>query len=84
MLASSTGMPALDFLVELSGRYPTKPLYVASTGDRQHMDAAKEYLEPRGVPTFPLIEDPFEVLDIAYACGQALAREPAAAASSDS
>jgi len=48
--------------------YPDKPLLVAFAGDRAPMGAASEYLEPRGVPTFPLIEDPFEVLDIMYRC----------------
>ncbi len=36
------------------------------------MEAAKEFLEPRGVPTFPLIEDPFEILDILCRCRKAL------------
>jgi hypothetical protein len=38
------------------------------------MDAAKAYLEPRGVPTFPLIEEPFEVLSILARCRKALDR----------
>jgi hypothetical protein len=28
------------------------------------MDAGKAFLEPRGVPTFPRIEEPFEVLSL--------------------
>jgi len=75
MLTEQTGVPPLDFLVELKAGYPDKPLYVTFTGDRQLMDTARDYLEPRGVPTFPLIEDPFEVLDILYACRRAQERE---------
>ena len=28
------------------------------------MEEAKAYLEPRGIPTYPYIEQPFEVLSI--------------------
>ena len=38
------------------------------------MDAAKAFLEPRGVPTFPLIEEPFEVLSILSRCRKAMQR----------
>ena len=68
MLTEETGMPPLDFLVELRDAHPEKPLLVTFTGDRSPMDAARKFLEPRGVPTYPLIEDPFEVLDIMYRC----------------
>jgi acyl-CoA synthetase (NDP forming) len=74
MITDETGVPPLDFIPELAQRYPVKPLYVAFTGQKNHMDAAKAYLEPRGVPTFPLIEQPFEVLSILARCRQALDR----------
>jgi acyl-CoA synthetase (NDP forming) len=74
MITDETGVPPLDFIVELAQRYPNKPLYVAFTGQKKHMDAAKDHLEPRGVPTFPLIEQPFEVLSILARCRQALDR----------
>ena len=74
MLTDETGMPPLDFLVDLAETYPQKPLYVTFTGQKERMTEVKEYLEPRGVPTFPLIEDPFEVLDILCRCGRALER----------
>ena len=74
MITDETGVPPLDFIVELAQQYPSKPLYVAFTGQKIHMDAAKAYLEPRGVPTFPLIEQPFEVLSILARCRQALDR----------
>jgi hypothetical protein len=32
------------------------------------MQAAKDCLEPRGVPTFKFIEEPFEILDILAQC----------------
>jgi len=72
MITEETGVPSLEFIVELAGRYPQKPLYVTFSGQKQHMDAAKAYLEPRGVPTFPLIEQPFEVLSILARCRKAM------------
>jgi len=72
MITDETGVPPLDFIVDLAQRYPDKPLYVNFTGQKKHMDTAKAYLEPRGVPTFPLIEEPFEVLSILARCRQAL------------
>ncbi len=74
MLTEETGVPSMDFIVELARRYPAKPLYVTFSGQREQMDKAKAYLEPRGVPTFPLIEQPFEVLSILARCRQALER----------
>jgi acyl-CoA synthetase (NDP forming) len=72
MITEETGVPPMDFIVELARRYPTKPLYVTFSGQKQHMEAAKAFLEPRGVPTFPLIEEPFEVLSILARCRQAM------------
>jgi len=72
MITDETGVPSLDFIVDLARRYPAKPLYVTFSGQKKHMDAAKAYLEPRGVPTFPLIEQPFEVLSILARCSQAM------------
>lgn len=74
MITEETGVPSLEFIVELAQRYPAKPLYVTFSGQKQHMDAAKAYLEPRGVPTFPLIEQPFEVLSILARCRQSMQR----------
>jgi len=74
MITDETGVPSLDFIVDLARRYPAKPLYVTFSGQKKHMDAAKAYLEPRGVPTFPLIEQPFEVLSILARCRQAMQR----------
>jgi acetyltransferase len=73
ILTEETGMPDFAFLVDLSCRHPDKPLYVSFSGDHDCNEAAKAYLEPRGVPTFPLIEDPFKVLDILVRCRRALA-----------
>ena len=74
MLTEETGLPPLDFIIRLADRYPEKPLYVTFTGQKQHMDAAKSFLEPRGVPTFPQIEEPFEVLSILVRCREAIRR----------
>lgn len=75
LLTDDTGVPPLDFLVNLARKYPEKPIYVTFTGDRKHMEAGKAFLEPRGVPTFPLIEDPFEVLAILVRCRNFMERE---------
>ena len=74
MITDETGVPPFDFIVDLAHRYPTKPLYVTFSGQKKHMVAAKAFLEPRGVPTFPLIEEPFEVLSILARCRKAMQR----------
>jgi acyl-CoA synthetase (NDP forming) len=74
MLTDDTGVPPYDFIVELAGRYPEKPIYVTFSGEKKHMEAAKAFLEPRGVPTFPLIEESFEVLNILAKCRAAMKR----------
>ena len=58
------GKTPLDFFVDMAQKYPDKPLYVSFSGIKERMDEAKAYLEPRGVPTYPFIEQPFEVLSI--------------------
>ncbi|UCG06106.1 MAG: acetate--CoA ligase family protein [Desulfobacterales bacterium] len=68
MLTDETGVPPLNFILELKERHPHKPIYITFTGEKKHMDAAKAYLEPKGVPTFNFIEEPFEVLDILVQC----------------
>jgi acyl-CoA synthetase (NDP forming) len=74
MLTDDTGVPPLDFLVDLARNYPDKPIYVTFSGQKKHMDAAKAFLEPQGVPTFPLIEEPFDVLSILSRCRRAMDR----------
>jgi len=74
MITDDTGVPSLDFIVELAAKYPEKPIYVTFSAEKKHIEAAKAFLEPRGVPTFPLIEEPFEVLSILARCRQAMER----------
>ena len=74
MLTEETGVPSFDFVLDLAKKYPEKPVLVTFSADKRWMDQCKEYLEPRGVPTFPEIEQPFEVLSILYRCSQALNR----------
>ena len=74
MLTDETGVPPLDFIVKLARLYPEKPIYVTFSSDKKHMEASKAFLEPRGVPTFPLIEEPFEVLSILNQCRRAMER----------
>jgi len=64
ILADELGPMKLDFIVDLAAEYPEKPIYISFSGDENSNAKAKAFLEPRGVPTFPRIEDPFKVLDI--------------------
>ncbi len=75
MLSRVTGIPSYDFIVDLAKKHPDKPVIVTFSGDKACMDECKAYLEPRGIPTFPEIEQPFEVLSILYRCSQALKRK---------
>ncbi|MBI77158.1 MAG: hypothetical protein CMM53_05165 [Rhodospirillaceae bacterium] len=68
MLTSETGIPKMDFLVDVSEKYPSKPVYVTFMGQHEHNVAAKEYLEPRGIPCYMQVEEPFEVLSILAKC----------------
>ena len=74
MLTEDTGAPPLDFIVELARKYPEKPIYVTFSGDKKYMDQAKAFLEPKGVPTYPMIEEPLEVLSVLAQCRKFLAR----------
>ena len=73
MLRNDTRMEDLGFIIELAGKYPDKPVYVAFASGKEQMDAAREYLEPNGIPTFPLVEQPFEVLSVLCRCRKLLA-----------
>jgi len=75
LLTDETGVPPLGFLVDLAKKYPQKPIYVTFTGEKKHMDAGKAFLEPKGVPTFPLIEEPFEVLSLLARCRKFMERK---------
>jgi acyl-CoA synthetase (NDP forming) len=74
LLTDETGVPPLDFLVDLSKKYRDKPILVTFSGEKKHREAAKAFLEPRGIPTFPLIEEPFRVLSILAECRAAMDR----------
>ena len=63
---------SLDFIPELAAKYPRKPVYISFSGDHACNAEAKAFLEPRGVPTFPLIEDAFKALEILVRARQAL------------
>jgi acyl-CoA synthetase (NDP forming) len=74
MLTEDTGVPPLDFIVELARKYPEKPIYVTFSGDKKYMDQAKAFLESKGVPTYPMIEEPLETLSVLAQCRKSLAR----------
>lgn len=75
MLTENTGVPPLDFVVELARKYPEKLIYVTFSGDKRYMEEAKDFLEPRCVPTFTMIEEPLETLSILVKCRRALERK---------
>lgn len=74
ILTAELSPGSFDFIVDLAARYPAKPVYISFSGDTAHNAAAKAFLEPRGVPTFPLIEEPFKALDILARCRAAMKR----------
>ena len=74
MLTRDIGVPSFDFIFDLAKNYPEKPILVTYSGDRDCMEECKAFLEPRGVPTFPEIEQPFEALSILVRCQRAMRR----------
>ncbi len=72
MLTEESGIPDYDFIVDLAKKHPTKPIYVTFMGDHVHNVACKAFLEPRGVPAYMLVEEPFEVLGVLARCRAAL------------
>jgi len=74
MLAKETGIPSFDFIVELARKYPEKPVLVTYSGEKQYMEDCKGLIEPASVPTFPEIEQPFEILSILARCRMAMNR----------
>ncbi|MCK7466678.1 MAG: hypothetical protein MZU91_00060 [Desulfosudis oleivorans] len=74
MITDETGAPPLDFIVDLARRFPEKPIYVSCSGQKKHMEAAKAFLEPRGVPTFWFAEEALEALSFAAQCREAMER----------
>jgi len=74
LLTRETGMPNFDFIVDLAKQYLDKPVLVSFTGDKGCMEECRASLEPRRIPTFSWIEEPFEVLSILARCAEAMER----------
>jgi len=74
MLTEDTGIPPFDFIVDLAGKYPEKPVLITFSGDKHYEEECKAFIEPLGVPSFPEIEQPFEALSILSRCAQAMKR----------
>lgn len=74
MLTKDTGVPSFDFIIKLAEKYPEKPILVTFSGEGKYMEECKGFIEPVGVPTFPEIEQPFEVLSILARCRRAMDR----------
>lgn len=68
MLTTETGLPSTKFIVDLKNKFSKKPIYVTFMGDHRHNVDAKKFLEPRGVPCYMLVEEPFEVLALLAEC----------------
>lgn len=68
MLTTETGVPSFKFISDLAKKYPLKPIYVTFMGQHEHNIAAKAYLEPKGVPCYMEVEQPFEVLSLLAKC----------------
>ncbi len=74
MLTDETGVPDYGFLVDLVKKHPEKPVYITFMGQHERNVEAKAYLEPRGVPCYMQVEEPFEVLGILARCRTAMTR----------
>jgi len=74
LLTKDTGIPSYDFIIELTKRYPEKPILLTFTGEAECIGECKSYLEPLGVPTFAEIEQPFHVLSVLNRCRKAMDR----------
>ena len=74
LFTDETGAPPLDFVVDLAGQFPEKPIYITFMGQHDHNVAAKSFLETRGGPAFMLVEEPFEVLGILARCRATMGR----------
>lgn len=70
LLTDDTGIPNLQFIIDLAAEFPDKPIYITFTGEKKHMETGKAFLEPKGIPTFPLIEESFEILSLLFQCRQ--------------
>ena len=74
MLTDETGVPGYQFIVDVARKYPDKPVYVTFMGQHERNVEAKAWLEPRGVPCYMLVEEPFEVLGVLARCRVAMER----------
>jgi len=74
MLTRRTGIPDYEFIVRIARKYPEKLVMVTFSAEKECLEECKAYLEPRGVPTFYEIEQPFEVFAIMAKCFEAMHR----------
>ena len=75
LMTDETGVPSLDFIVDLARCFPDKPIYLSCSGQKKHMEAAKAFLETRGVPVFWFAEEALEALSLAVQCREAMERK---------
>lgn len=77
MLSRTMGVPPFDFILDLVKKYPEKPVLVGFSAEKECIEECKAFLEPRGVPTFLDVEQPFEALSILVRCSRAMRRQVA-------
>ena len=74
MLTRDGGQTGLDFVPELHKQFPTKPLLIAVSGDRESFDRAKTFLENRSVPVYLPVDGACEALATMHRCAQFMKR----------
>ena len=72
LLTGDTGVPSYEFILDLAAAHPGKPILVGFSGEQRYVDECRAYLEPRGIPTFLEIEEPFAALRILTGCRRSL------------
>ena len=70
VLTTDNSSPNLDFIPELSQRYPGKPILIGISGDKESFDRAKEALESRQIPVYLPVEGACEALGTMYRCSR--------------
>lgn len=74
MLTQETGIPPYQFLVDLARRHHDKAILVTFSGDEEEFRHCRDFLEPRGIPTFLDLEMPIRALAILARCRRSMSR----------
>jgi acetate---CoA ligase (ADP-forming) len=74
LLTSEGGPTKLDFVPELHLQSPSKPLIVATTGDKESFERSKAFLENRSIPVYAAVEEACQTLATMYRSAQMMER----------